>query len=184
VTGEPYAYAANSPLNMTDPTGLAPWDDWCINNPWGEDDCDSIAEQNPEMTQGVVDFSSGVLDVNPITATLNGLGLSDTSQYADECSGWYRGGQMSMIAAELAMGTGAGRSLFSRQGLEIGASRQIGRSGSRGSWFVRAHIDDAVHLMDDGRLIGRHLQVDRWISGVSNSHKSSYWELPGWLRWP
>jgi RHS repeat-associated protein len=177
VTREPYGYVMGSPLNRVDPTGLAFWDDWCINNPWAEDDCDSIAEQNPEMSQGIVDFASGVLDVNPITATTNALGLSDTSQYADECSGWYRGGQVSMIAAELAMGAGAGRSLFSKEGLEIGASRQIGRSGSRGSWFVRAHVDDAVHRMDDGRLIGRHLQLERWVSGVSNSHKSTRWEL-------
>lgn len=90
-----------------------------------------------------------------------------------------------MLAAELAMGVGAGRSLFSKKGLELGASRQVGRSGSRGSWTVRAHFDDAAHRMDDGRVIGPHFQIDRWISGVSNSTKRPLrLELPGWFPWP
>src|SRR5690606_11245962 len=123
-----------------------------IGRNWDNPSCNSIAEQHPSGTQGLVDFASGVLDVNPITATTNALGWSDTSQYANSCSGWYRGGQGSMLAAELAMGVGAGRSLFSKKGLELGASRQVGRSGSRGSWTVRAHFDDAAHRMDDGRV--------------------------------
>ena len=89
-----------------------------------------------------------------------------------------------MVGAELAMGTGEGRSLFSKQGLEIEATRQIGRSGSRGSLFVRGHFDDAAHRMADGRLIGPHFQVNRWISGVSGPPKGWYMELPSWFPWP
>jgi hypothetical protein len=153
--------------------------DWCFGT---DADCHNPHNgHETSVSKPIVDFSSGVLDVNPITATTNALGFSDTGQYSDECSGWYRGGQVSMFAAEVAMGVGAGRSLLSRQGLELGASRQIGRSGSRGSWFVRAHVDDAVHRMDDGRLIGRHLQIDRWIKGVPDSNIPWHWELPKWF---
>lgn len=118
VTQEKQQSLYGNPLNATDPTGL--WSiDLPVDLPGGINcigsDCVSIAEQHPEVTQGVVYFASGVLDVNPITATTNALGLSDTSQYANECSGWYRGGQASMIAAELAMGVG-----FARQSTRLG----------------------------------------------------------------
>lgn len=123
VTQEPYGYAGSNPINRTDPNGLdwgpIGWvaeevSDLCIDT-GGDDSCDTIAEQHPEVTQGVVDFASGALDVNPITATTNALGLSDTGQCANRDSGWYRGGQASMIAAELAMGVG-----FARQSTRLG----------------------------------------------------------------
>jgi len=37
VTGEPYGYAADDPLDETDPTGLWFWDGWCVRNPFGGD---------------------------------------------------------------------------------------------------------------------------------------------------
>ncbi|MEJ5255826.1 MAG: RHS repeat-associated core domain-containing protein [Acidimicrobiales bacterium] len=53
LTRSPYAYVGGNPLNMTDPTGLWPWDGLCIQNPFALDDpdpnCDTIAEKNPEL---------------------------------------------------------------------------------------------------------------------------------------
>lgn len=179
ITGEPYGYTAGNPLNAIDPTGLWPWDGKCVTTPWSDDDCDSFTEQNPEMAQDIVDFASGVLDVNPITATTNALGLSDTSQYANTSSGWYQGGQLSMFASELAMGTGSGRALFSRRGLELGASC------SGGSRFAKMRFHDDAHRMSDGRLIGPHLQVNSWIRGGPKGNGwVKRWELPKWFPWP
>ena len=89
-----------------------------------------------------------------------------------------------MVGAELAMGTGEGRSLFSKQGLEIEATRQIGRSGSRGSMFVRGHFDDAAHRMADSRPIDPHFQVNWWTSGVTDPQKGLDMEPPSWFPWP
>ena len=96
-----YAYVYGNPLNMAEPSGLfaIPGTDWCVDI--ADYSCNSITEQHPELSQGLVDFASGVLDVIPITSTTYALGLSDTSQYANECSGWYRGGQASMITTEV-----------------------------------------------------------------------------------
>jgi RHS repeat-associated protein len=119
ITREPYGYVGGDPLNATDPSGLC-WGPICTPGEYAEGardllgicsdyvdpSCTSVAEANPETAQGIVDFSSGVLDVNPITATLNGLGLSDTGQYANDCSGWFRGGQVSMLVVDLVAGGG------------------------------------------------------------------------------
>ena len=63
-TRDAYGYTAGNPLNTTDPSGQAPWDDWCIDNPFDGDDagCNTIVEQHPEVAQGVADVAGGTLD--------------------------------------------------------------------------------------------------------------------------
>jgi hypothetical protein len=157
MTRSAYGYTGGNPLNMTDPSGLfgIPGTDWCVDI--ADDNCNSIAEQHPEVTQGVVDFASGVLDVNPITATTNALGLRDTSQYANTCSWWYHGGQAAMFATDLAMGGSALKDLFSRKGLNLA-----------GDDFLRAAVHDDPHPF---RFFGNkpHFQLNWWTAGVKGS---------------
>ena len=67
-----------------------------VGRDWDDPSCDSIAEQHPESTQHVVDGAGGVLEANPITATTNALGWTDTSQFSDRSSGWFIVGQSGM----------------------------------------------------------------------------------------
>ena len=100
-TQEPYSYASGNPGNRTDPTGL--WDipgtNWCIDI--GDDNCESIAEQNEEITEIVVDIAGGVLDVNPITAPLP---LDLEGHGVDLDSGWADVGRSGMLAFETGFG--------------------------------------------------------------------------------
>jgi RHS repeat-associated protein len=77
---EPYGYAANDPVNHTDPTGLfgIPGTDWCVDIL--DDNCNSIAEQHSEASQVVADFSGGVLDTMTFGnggEITGGLGIDD-----------------------------------------------------------------------------------------------------------
>lgn len=115
ITEEPYGYTGGNPANRTDPAGK----DWgpigwvaekvseaCIDT--GDDDsCETVTEQHPEASQHAVDYASGALDINPITAVLNATGASDTGQYAGEC-GWRTAGRWSMATAMVAMAAHAG----------------------------------------------------------------------------
>jgi hypothetical protein len=122
ITREPYGYVGGNPLNMTDPTGLC-WGPICTPGEYAQGardllgvcsdavdpSCTSVAEANPAMAQGIVDFSSGVLSFNLITAATNAAGWTDTGQYANTCSGWYYGGQATMFAIDVAAGGGLWR---------------------------------------------------------------------------
>jgi len=71
MTRQAYSYVGGNPLNRVDPSGL-----WELPLPPGAtgllglalgidcvgSDCNSIAEQNPEISPGVADFSGGLLD--------------------------------------------------------------------------------------------------------------------------
>ena len=117
MTRSPYGYVYGDPLNRVDPSGLAPWDGTCIrgvNCPvetqslgesWGQ----SFREDHPEVAQGIVDYSSGVLAVNPITTATNATGLTDTGQKANTCSGWYTAGVVSMLLVDFAAGPSIGQ---------------------------------------------------------------------------
>ena len=168
-------------MNRTDPTGLFDIPGWvpvvggmCVDI--ADPSCVTPAEGQPN---DVGNFASGVLSFNPITGTMDAFGLIDTGKYADTCSGWYTAGQVTMAAIDIGIPVGAGRSLFSRAGLDVGPSL---RGGTRA---VRGHFDDAAHRMADGRLIGPHFQLDTFIrGGARNNHRSWRWEVPGWFPWP
>jgi RHS repeat-associated protein len=189
-TREPYSYASGDPVNRLDPTGLCGFlgdgpctpggvvddinergdqvrDELGICSDFVDEDCESIAEENPEQAQAAADFAGGVLDINPITAFLP---LDLEAHGVNTSSGWYRGGQATMFVVDLALTGTSFRQLFSKKGLSINGAR-----------CVRAHIDDAVHKFPDGRMIGRHLQIDTWVKKAKGSHKSWRWELPKWF---
>lgn len=151
-----------------------------------DDNCVSIAEQHPEVTQGVVDFASGVLEVNPFTATTNALGWSDTSQYANEGSGTFNAGMLSMVtfnAAYVYVSPGTATALAwhgggmagincARQGLgsmacQYGAfTSVVGALSVLGNWFDLPSVRSFYNML--AALMGAHLwarTVDRqWLS--------------------
>jgi RHS repeat-associated protein len=106
ITEEPYGYTGGNPANRADPTGRAFWDDWCIKKGPNDNSCatvvDEFKEDHPEAAQEIVDYSSGALAVNPVTAGTNALGWTDTAQCADEGSGWYKAGVLSMLLVDAA----------------------------------------------------------------------------------
>ncbi len=107
MTGSAYGYIDNSPVNGTDPTGLAPWDGMCINNPFDPDDgCDSIAEQHPEASQTVANVAGGTLEAISFGASNRSEFLSSR---VDPCSGAYGAGLVLGTALDFAIGShGAG----------------------------------------------------------------------------
>lgn len=157
-TREAYGYVGNNPVNYVDPTGLC-WGPDAICNvvnagvsvaTGGQADCltnitcdqpnssigqqaaDGFRDEHPEVAQGVVDFASGMLDFNPITMITDATGLSDTSQYANTCSGWYRGGQATMIAIDLWAAGGLNAARFRDSRLLGKSSALFGRGGKAG----------------------------------------------------
>lgn len=183
ITQERYSYAGNDPVNGTDPLGLAPWDDWCINNPFGDDNCNSIAEQHPEVAQGIVDIASGALDINPITAATNSLGVTDTSRYANESSGWYHAGQAAMLIPDLALAGGALRGskaagdwaftnrflgadsrLFgnSSLGSVVGGCGGVLNSSGRGAWRIGWSVNGKIGAPTfRAKIAGRYIDILR-----------------------
>jgi len=95
VTRSAYGYVAGDPTNSTDPSGM------CIGIgcQWGQ----------TAWGKAIVNVASGILEVNPITATTNVLGLSDTSQYADTTSAAFTAGEIagSLTPGPKGMGGGA-----------------------------------------------------------------------------
>ena len=87
-------YASNDPLNMTDPAGMWPWDDYCVRGINCDEDTPGLitawGQDHPEAAQHVRNVAGGVLEVNPITAFLP---LDLEGHGVDTCSGWYTVGQ-------------------------------------------------------------------------------------------
>jgi RHS repeat-associated protein len=163
-TREAHGYASNNPTNLTDPSGLWPWDGMCvsgINCPdRGERPIGEIwASKHPEAAQQALDFLSGVSSVNPVTVATDALGLTDTSEGACTTSGWYRTGQISMLAADLTIGGSAAWSrVNSGRGLGFGNTARVARhqahkpfpttfkgTPERTAHWLKAHPDFRTH---------------------------------------
>ena len=158
-TPSAYGYVYGNPLNSIDPSGL--WtcagglfcdavngavsvatggSADCLTNMTCNEEKTSVGQamadefrgDHPEAAQGVVDFSSGMLDFNPITMATDAAGWSDTSQYANTCSGWYHAGQATMIAIDIWAGGGLNASRFRDSRLFGKASWLFGRGGKAG----------------------------------------------------
>ncbi|MGH9280258.1 MAG: RHS repeat-associated core domain-containing protein [Acidimicrobiales bacterium] len=172
ITGTPYAYAGNDPLNFTDPSGLVriPGTNICVDI--ADPNCRSIKEQHQEGAQQVANIAGGVL--NTLTfgnerRINSALGQEDK---VDRCSGWYDADEYAGYAVDAVNVAAAGRELFSKVGLRIAGSR-----------MARAHIDEDVHAF---QMFGReflqpHVQVDTWQAGVKGSGSSFRIPLPKWL---
>ena len=83
-----------------------------------------------------MDFSSGMLDVNPITAVTNATGVTETGQHANECSGWYRGGQATMLAVDLWAAGGLQAARFRDSSMFGKTSALFGRGGKDGGGLL------------------------------------------------
>jgi RHS repeat-associated protein len=142
VTEEPFGYVYGNPANGTDPLGLGidlPAG-FCIQYGPSDDSCnttsDLVRDEHPEVAQGIVDFSSGMLDVNPITAVTNATGVTETGQHANECSGWYRGGQATMLAVDLWAAGGLQAARFRDSSMFGKTSALFGRGGKDGGGLL------------------------------------------------
>jgi RHS repeat-associated protein len=161
MTRDAYGYVYGDPLNRVDPSGLAPWDGICIRGVNCPVETQSFREDHPEVAQGIVDFSSGMLSFNPITAATNAAGWTDTDQKANTCSGWYRGGQATMLAIDLAAGGGLARN--TRTTVEGPATAW----GTRGT---QLDLAPGRWVVPGGRTPGNYFKTTTW----SNLPPASY----------
>lgn len=151
VTRSRYSYVNGGPLNAKDPSGLDGLylTDVCIRGVTCDINKDSIGEigaawlteEHPSVAQGIIDFASGVMDFNAITAATDAAGWSDTGQYANKCSGWYRAGQATMFGIDVWMSGGTQAARFRDSSLFGRSSALFGRGGKAGggmlnrTWF-------------------------------------------------
>ena len=133
----PYAYSANNPANLTDPTGMAPWDDWEVPE-WvpvvGGSDCiryvDDNCERNPKNQEGA-DFAGGVMNTvipGQERRITRALGQEDK---VDRCSGYYTAGEYAGYAVDAGLavhgGVSAWRALNSGRGIGVGNFARVAR---------------------------------------------------------
>ena len=91
---------------------------------------------------------------------------------ANQCSGYYRGGEYAGYAVDVADAAAGGAELFSKERLEIAGSR-----------MARAHLDTDFQTFE---MFGRevhlpHFQINTWLQGVKGSDRAFRIPLPPWF---
>jgi RHS repeat-associated protein len=159
VTGAPYGYAANAPLNATDPAGLLCLTLWGLNG-----SCESWAhgwsEAHPEAAQQLKNAAGGVLEANPIYQLSRGLGalmgrhVDLANAGVQTCSGWFQAGQLSMIALDWAAGdVSESLTTISESGFQVWNEGLIYEEFS----YTKVVVDDSTVLdtaFNDLRALG------------------------------
>jgi hypothetical protein len=161
-TGQPYGYAADDPVNGSDPSGLNPWDivnPWSPNNPLREN-----AQNGGLPSQLIQTFDPAYLAISGYTnewqATENGCGLGTELGYGAQ-------GVLG-VAGSLAIAYGGVSALdgwFIRGGeFRFGSNFRVNPTGDwtsegplgRLPHYHRRGIDPATGETQPGQGIGRH----------------------------
>lgn len=170
VTGQPYAYATDDPVNNTDPTGLCNaqgnGNAWDLFNPWsGNNPIRCSVEKHPNSV------TTQILESNPAYQAVqhgyNAYALAQNPCSSNWSIAWRSGQSLFWSAVTVGTAYAGGEAAGFIENPD--ATWQIGNRG------FHLHYDDVPH-----GDIGSHLQIDTWQRGVPGSGQS--WRFP-WPPW-
>jgi RHS repeat-associated protein len=174
VTREPYGFAAESPLNFADPSGLSFWSDA---ESVGAGFVNGVEKTTAGVGEGVEEvgnFGAGVAD--RLTGGLSTEGLEELGVHPDTCSVGFEAGKVAGYGGLLVPGLGeeevATEGIYVIEGAEgtyVGQSGEIATRLAQhvaSGRFTQAEVDAAMRISVSGGRVAREVAEQQMIDSL------------------